>query len=89
MTSKRYWHALIIGIVGIIIFIILLQWNSAFSGFPVILIESSMGLGGWYLIDKYFLKGIDTADAIKKNNIALPIIFLAYSIIFAAAIIAN
>ena len=88
-TANRYMHALFLGIIGIIGFIFLYYIDIALTGFPAMLIEVSMGLGGWYLLDKYFLKEVDTVDEIKKNNIALPLVFIAYSLIFAAAIIAN
>lgn len=43
-------------------------------------------MGIWWVFDKYILKDIDTIEEIKKGNIAVAILVLAFVLLFAISI---
>lgn len=87
MTFDKYKYMIYILAISLILFGIIFILIPEFSGFLAIFIKASFGIVGFYFMDKFFLKGVDTVDEIKKGNMAVPIIHLAYALIYASAIV--
>jgi hypothetical protein len=56
------------------------------TSYPAIVGNVGIGLGIFYIIDKYAFKEVDTFGEIKKGNVAYAIFWLAIAIIIAACI---
>lgn len=75
--------AVILGVLGIILL------PGMISAFPAIIGNLGIGIGAWWVIDKYALTDINTIDEIKKNNTSFGLMMIAFAIILAAAIIGS
>lgn len=75
---------IIVGVAGLI----LLQ-NTIISSIPAIFSNVGVGFLILYLFDRFALKSIDTIDEIKKGNVAFAIVYLGWTLIVSAAIMAT
>lgn len=54
-----------------------------FSSIAVGVLKSAVALAGWFAIDKFYLKGIDTEGELKRGNTAFSIVVAAVILLFA------
>jgi hypothetical protein len=59
------------------------------TAFFAIVANVGVGIGIFYIIDRFVLQSIDTIGEIKKGNIAYAILFLSIILLIAASIVAT
>lgn len=79
--------ALIVTLFGATLLYLFNTYLPIYSSFAAVVLYVGLAHLLWGLIDKYVLKGIDTNEELKKQNIAYSIYLLAVAIIIAAAVI--
>jgi len=84
---KKYWYSILIMVVGIVFFLIAIFIDTRLGETALGLLKLGIGVFLFFLVDKYLLKEVDTIDEIKKGNIAMGLLFIAYAIIFYAAML--
>lgn len=78
--------AIIIGVLGVVV---LPNFAPLITAFFAIVANVGIGLGIWYLIDRFVLQSVDTIGEIKRGNIAYAILVLSIILLIAAAIVAT
>jgi len=78
--------SVVIGFIGVIYFSTTFPIITAYFG---IIGNVGLGIGVWYIIDRYVLRNVNTIEEIEKGNIAYSILALSIMILIAAAILAT
>ncbi len=75
-------------VAGLVGFCILYSYEDSFTQFGASILIVGISTGIFYLIDRYLLIGFDTIEELKKNNIAVGLGLIAYSIIIGFSLLA-
>jgi len=82
---KKYWYAVLMMIIGIVFFLIAIFIDTRLGETAIGILRLGIGISLFFFMDKYFLKEVDTIEELKKNNISVGLLFIAYAIIFFSA----
>lgn len=90
MNTSTGKATILIGIIGIVIFTLLMFLNQAFASWGEAVLGISLFMVVIFLIDKYVLTEIDIMQELKSGNMAVAIFIghlaIAFAIIFFACI---
>ena len=90
MNTSTGKATILIGIIGIVIFTLLMFLNQAFASWGEAVLGISLFMAVIFLIDKYVLTEIDIMQELKSGNMAVAIFIghlaIAFAIIFFACI---
>jgi hypothetical protein len=87
-TARQIYFLLLAAIFAIYTVINVFAHAEQFSSFGVALVLIVGVCLLWWLIDRYLLVGFDTLEELKKGNIAVGLLVLAFSILIGSALIA-
>lgn len=84
---KKYWYSIAMMVAGIVFFLIAIFIDTRLGETAIGILKLGIGVGLFFFMDRYFLKDVDTIEEIKKGNIAMGLLFIAYAIVFFAAML--
>lgn len=88
LKIKSYAVALLLIAVSAFVSYLLFSYWEAFSAFGIAFLVATIAVAMLFIIDKLLLHGWDTFEEIKKGNIAVGLILMAYAILIGSCIIA-